>query len=133
MFVLLKIKMTESRKETRIVGIGVDIEKVERFNELKNDKKFLSRTYTEKELEYCFSDKNTAQHLAARFAGKEAVIKALSSFGKKIAFKDIEILNKKDKAPFINGIGGYKNIKTNISLSHNEDTAIAFVIAVSGE
>lgn len=124
--------MKENKNAGNLLGIGVDIESIERFRELRENKRFLSKVYTEKELEYCFSDQNTVQHLAARFAGKEATIKALSSLGKKIDFKDIEILNKKGVPCVDFSATKYINAEAKISLAHNEDNAIAFVV-VTGE
>ena len=61
--------------------IGIDIEDVSRFEnkEIDKDSKFLSRIFTQNELEYCFKNKNYAQSLSARYCAKEAVVKALSS------------------------------------------------------
>jgi holo-[acyl-carrier protein] synthase len=58
-------------------GIGVDIESIERFVKLDRakDSRFLAKIFTEKELDYCFKYKSPAEHLAVRYAGKEAVIK----------------------------------------------------------
>jgi len=112
-------------------GIGVDIENIDRFKRLYPfKKKFLNKIFTKRELEYCLKKNKFAHHLAVRYAGKEAVIKALSKFYRKsIFYKDIEITNSKKGFPickikrkFICGL----NIK--ISLSHCKDKAIAFVI-----
>ena len=76
----------------KILGIGVDIENVERFRwlNIKNDSRFLNKIYAKEELKYCFSKKNPAPHLAARFAGKEAVIKAMNGISnKKLSVNDI--------------------------------------------
>lgn len=119
----------------RIVGIGIDIVKIDRFSNinLEKDKKFLERLFTQKEIEYCFSRSNPSQHLATRFAGKEAVIKALDLNKKEllIEYKDIEILLNKYKKPFVNikqEKFDSKNIQIHISLSHSEDDGIAFAI-----
>ena len=63
-----------------MLGIGVDIEKISRFRNktLEKDEYFLKIIFTDKELEYSFSDSKSAQHLCARFFAKEATIKALS-------------------------------------------------------
>ena len=76
---------------------GLDIEEIERFKKYENDinSKFLNRIFTKNELDYCFSKKNPAQHLTARFCAKEASIKAIFSLeNKKLFFKQIEIINK---------------------------------------
>lgn len=108
-------------------SIGVDIETISRFSGLnkKKSKVFLSKIFTEKELDYCFSKKTAAQHLAVRFAAKEALIKAVSLFDKKkLSLNEIEIIKNNDGAPSVN-LRGY-DIK--ISLSHCEDKAVAFVL-----
>lgn len=112
------------------VNIGVDIENIDRFKTLNltKDTNFLKKVFTKKELEYCFSKTNPAQHLAARFAGKEAVIKALKTHNKPIRYNEIEIINRK-KVPLVR-IKNTKNIKAKISLSHCKEKAIAFAIAM---
>lgn len=114
------------------IGIGVDIENVDRFKKftLENDSAFLNKIYTKNELTYCFSKEVAYPHLAARFVGKEATIKALYSIGIKDTFyKNIEILNKQDGLPYIKLINNKNNnIQTKISLSHSADKSIAFVI-----
>lgn len=112
------------------LSIGADIEEISRFNKL--DKKILNKIFTEKELEYCFNKKNYSQHLAARFAGKEAVIKALSSFKEKINLNDIEILNNRGKIPTVK-LKNAKKYDIKISLSHNKNNAIAFVLISKGK
>ena len=59
------------------MGLGVDIEDIDRFRKLDlyEDKGFFSKIYTGDEISYCFSKDSPAQHLAVRFAGKEAVVK----------------------------------------------------------
>lgn len=111
------------------LSIGVDIEKISRFNkDSEKDVKFLNMIYTQKELEYCYSKKSFSQHLAARYCGKEAIVKALYGFGiKDVYYKDIEIINNSDGVP-IAKIEKYPHIKVKISLSHNKDTAVAYVI-----
>ncbi len=114
--------------------IGVDIEDIGRFAKLdfKNDRAFFEKIFTEKEIEYCVSKANPCRHFAARFAGKEAVIKALQMKG--VEYKDIEILNDLKGVPRVrvnlkNG-GGKINKCLRISLSHCKDKAIAFVVLI---
>ena len=115
------------------LGIGVDIETICRFNKCieQKDTLFLSKIYTKKELDYCLSKRSPAQHLAACFAGKEAAINALSfDTQKKYVPKDIEITHLKSGAPKIR-LRHTKNICMMISLSHCNDKAIAFAVALS--
>lgn len=112
-------------------GVGVDIENIERFRRLNvvKNKQFLEKIFTKKELNYCFSKTKPEQHLAARYAGKEAIVKALSNFGKaNIDYKKVEILNNKSSVPIVKINKGLGNLKIKISLAHCEDKAIAFAI-----
>ena len=108
-----------------IVNIGTDIEEVSRFENL--EKKVLERLFTPKEIEYCFSKKNIAQHLAARYSAKEAVFKALPF--DKIAFKKIQVLNDKSGAPIVTVKDRRANdLEFKISLSHTKKFAQAIVL-----
>ena len=118
---------------------GIDIIEVDRIKESieKQGDKFLNRVFTEKEIKYCESKKvQKYQSYAARFAGKEAVFKALSSLIDNkydVSWKDIEILNDEEGRPFVNIMGNLKEIvgaKVNIeiSLSHIQRIAVAEAI-----
>jgi len=109
-------------------SIGVDCEEVGRFREKANDKAFLKKIYTEREVHYCESKPNPEQHLAARFAGKEAVIKALQGLNMEVAFSQIEILNDNKGRPYVK-IQNLKNLEVKISLTHTRELAIAFALA----
>lgn len=119
-------------KKVNFLGIGVDIENIRRFQKLKPDKNkvFLNKIFTQKELDHCFSKKTAAPHLAARYAAKEAIIKALSNFSKTIVdYKKIEILNDKSGAPTGKvKTGSFRRLHTALSLSHCKDKAIAFTV-----
>ncbi len=114
------------------MNIGCDIEDISRFKDktLEKDAHFLNRVFTKKELDYCFKYKNPASHLCARFCAKEAVVKALSNiYDKIVPYNKIEILNFDNGAPYINIlIEEIKNKKLLVSLSHDKDKAIAFVV-----
>lgn len=118
-------------------GIGVDIERIDRFRELDyiENSSFLNKIFTKSELDYCFSKGSAAPHLAVRFAGKEAVIKALSSIGKvNLLFNEIEILNNENGVPMVrinNPV--LHNLQIYLSLSHCKDKAIAFATVIAGE
>lgn len=113
------------------LGVGIDIESIKRFKklDLKKDKIFLNRIYTVAELHYCYSKKNHHQHLAVRYAAKEAVFKALTQINNKspkIELNEIEILNVPPIANIKNRI--YKKFNIRISLSHSKDAAIAIAV-----
>ena len=115
-------------------GIGIDMESIGRFRKLDitDDKLFLSKIFTKKELEYCFSKKMPASCLAARYAGKEAIVKALSSIGKaNMDYRRLEIFNNEKGVPIarINN-ADFRNLQVRISLSHCDDKAVAFAVVI---
>lgn len=116
---------------------GVDIEEIFRFRELSlvKDINFLNKIYTKEELRYCFSKTDPSPHLAGRFAGKEAVFKALSGIGlKKISLKKIEILANIDGMPEVCLLGLDKcNFSISLSISHCKEWAVAFAIIMQYE
>ena len=114
------------------IKTGIDIIEVNRIKEAIQDldEKFLKRVYTNYEIEYCNSKNNMKyQHFAARFAAKEAIIKALSDLLKnkyELDWKDIEIINSKDGKPKLILHREIKNIASiDISLSHLKEYAVA--------
>lgn len=111
-----------------MLGIGVDIEDINRFNtySLEKDFDFLSTIYTQTELDYCFSQRKPAKHLAVRFCAKEAFIKALPITVDELKFNEISISNLDNGKPHIN-CSKFPNHKCHISLSHEKSKAIAFV------
>lgn len=119
------------------IRIGTDIIEISRIKRSieDTDNKFIERIYTNKEIEYCESRKSQKyQHYAVRFAGKEAVFKAISSMLKnkfEIDWKDIEILNDSSGRPYVNILKSKISEKINIdiSLSHCKEYAVANVIA----
>ena len=124
-----------------IKGLGVDIVSIERIKNLaiESRDKFLKRCYTDVEIAYCESvnpKSRKYEQYAVRFAAKEAVSKALGTGFVDFNFRDIEIVNLKSGKPVVNL---YKKAKItadaleistiHVSLSHESDKAIAFVIA----
>lgn len=111
-------------------SIGIDIEKVSRFQKGKIKSSFLKRIYTAEELRYCSNKAKPAEHLAGRFAAKEAVIKAMALLDKSpLAHKNIEIANDKFGIPsvFLKNQGNQK-YRFLLSISHTKDMAIAVVM-----
>ena len=124
-----------------IIGTGVDIVEISRIRQAANKwkDKFLDRVFTSNELNYSNGKKFMYQHLAARFAAKEAVLKAFGDSSiNKMEWKEIEIINNKDGRPIvrlkgeakrtINKRGVYDII---VSLSHTKNYAVANAILVS--
>ncbi len=117
-----------------IEGFGVDIVEVGRIKSAikKWGKKFLDKIYTKRELAYCKDKGAPEQHLAARFAAKEAVYKAFGGDGKTpILWTDVEILNERNGKPKVILKGNAKKIKQKrriskvvVSLSHTKNYAV---------
>lgn len=117
------------------IKTGIDIIEIERVKQSieETDGKFCERVYTEKEIEYCESKKiQKYQHYAARFAAKEAVLKAISQLLESkfdIEWKEIEILNDEDGRPYVNILKKGVNIDNiDISISHCKTYAVASVV-----
>lgn len=109
--------------------IGVDLTDIQRFIDLIDNKRVLQKIFTEQEILYCKNAKNPAQHFAARFAGKEAVIKAFYPYGVKLVPNQIEILNSTEGIPQVRLQGvTLDQYRIKISLSHSDETAVAFVM-----
>ena len=124
-----------------IIGIGVDLVKIDRIDKAGKDRQgFLERVFTDREREYCARQKYPAQHYAARFAAKEAVLKAIGtgwSAGTK--WTDMEVLHGEGGGPIVNLSGRVKDLidlkgvkQVLLSYSHDEGYAVAQVILVGG-
>jgi len=119
-----------------IKGLGTDLVEVSRMALKINKPKFLALAFTKSEINYCELKKNPAQHFAARFAAKEAYMKAIGTgWSNKANFKEIEVLNNEEGAPNINlysdslayfNQSKYKHIF--VTLTHTVGMASATVI-----
>lgn len=124
-----------------IIGSGLDIVEISRIRKAagKWNEKFLNRVFTENELNYSKNKRSSYQHLAARFAAKEAVLKAFGDASiKTIELKDIEIINNKDGKPIVRLVGRAKEAMLKrkkicdiiVSLSHTKNYAVANAILI---
>ena len=113
-----------------ISGIGIDMIEVARIEKLgSKSPRFLERVFTPAEIAYCSKKKNKYQHLAARFAAKEAFFKAL---GERMRWKDVELVNLASGKPTLK-LGGKRRWsfeRTHVSVSHLAEHALAVVILV---
>jgi holo-[acyl-carrier protein] synthase len=76
----------------RIIGTGIDLAEIERVGSLlAKYPRFAERCFTEHEREYAFRFAKPERRLAARFAGKEAVMKSMGTGWRRIRWRDIEI------------------------------------------
>ena len=127
----------------RIIGHGVDIIELAEFGALveRSGTMFLSRCFTAAELAYAGDGPNRCARLAARFAAKEAVLKAIGTgWTSGISWKDIEIVHHPSGAPSVNVSGVFARIAGksriacfHLSLSHTKALAMASVIAVGDD
>jgi holo-[acyl-carrier protein] synthase len=121
-----------------IVGTGIDIAEVPRIAQALNrhGERFLHRVYTEGEINYCDSKANRIERYAARFAAKEAAMKALGTgWNHGVRWRDIEVSRLPGGRPTIKFHGKAAEIAarlgmTNValSISHTSEQAIAQVI-----
>jgi holo-[acyl-carrier protein] synthase len=124
-----------------IVGTGVDIAEVgriktavERFGD-----RFLNRVFTPAEIQYCVGKPNAAERLAARFAAKEAGMKAIGTgLRHGVTWQDVEVLRVPGQRPVLKFDGKAAEFaarlgckRTHLSLSHTANQAIAHVILES--
>lgn len=116
-----------------ITGVGIDIIEVGRIkNSAEKNPRFLQRIFTPQEITSCQGKKNKYQHLAARFASKEAFFKAL---GKRIKWTDVELVNLTSGKPQLN-IKAKERFSfrcVHVSVSHLADYAAAVVILEAEE
>lgn len=110
------------------MSIGTDILYIPRLNKIiKNNKSFIKKVYTNKELEIANTLPNPLYFYATRFAAKEAIIKATNGL---YDLKEIEILKEKSGKPFAHIINN-ENIIIDLSLSFDNEYAIAFCIVTT--
>ncbi|HEY4843733.1 MAG TPA: holo-[acyl-carrier-protein] synthase [Terriglobales bacterium] len=121
-----------------IIGTGVDIAEVARIRESieRFGDRFLHRVFTEGEIDYCQRRANRFESYAARFAAKEAGMKALGTgWSHGVRWRDIEVVRPKGQRPTIQFHGeaagiaakiGTKNIA--LSITHTSEQALAHVI-----
>ena len=124
-----------------IVGTGIDIAEVPRIAQAlaRHGERFLHRVFTEGEIRYCDSKANRVERYAARFAAKEAAMKALGTgWSHGVRWRDIEVVRPKGQRPTIQFHGqaamfaeklGAKNVA--LSITHTREQALAHVILES--
>jgi holo-[acyl-carrier protein] synthase len=120
-----------------VVGIGTDLVDIDRMRRvLERTPSFVARVFTAGELELAAGRRDPAKPLAARFAAKEAVMKALGVGLGEVNLRDIEVVRAESGAPSIvlHGTAGEKAAALGVagfslSMSHTELVAHAMVIA----
>ncbi|MCX5680754.1 MAG: holo-ACP synthase [Candidatus Omnitrophica bacterium] len=112
-----------------ILGQGIDIIEVERISQAvaKWGDGFLKHVFTDQEIAYAKKRPFPDQHFAARFAAKEAVLKAIGE-NSDIGWKDIEIINQSSGKPSCILHNKDLNQKIFVSISHTKKYAVASAI-----
>ena len=120
----------------RIIGLGIDLADIERVGEvLRKYPRFAERCFTDHEREYAFRFAKPERRLAARFAGKEAVMKSMGTGWRRIRWTDVEITGggkptvklhgtARRRAEML-GITGFE-----VTITHTDKDAMVFAIAL---
>jgi holo-[acyl-carrier protein] synthase len=111
-----------------VLGIGVDIIEVARVQKaIERNPRFVDKVFTPTEIAYSEGKKTRYQHLAARFAAKEAFFKAI---GRRVSWTAMETVNVDSGQPFVHILSGedFGFSKAHLSLTHLADYAIAMVV-----
>jgi holo-[acyl-carrier protein] synthase len=126
-----------------IIGIGTDLAEVPRIRRsIENyGDRFLHRIYTERERAYSSRKANAAERFAARFAAKEAGMKAIGTgLRHGISWKDFEVVNEPSGRPTLVLSGVAKQIadrlgarRISLSLTHTAEMAFAVVVLEDGK
>ena len=123
-------------------GIGVDMLEIERMERvIARRPNFVRRVFTDEERAYCEKSARPAEHYAARFAAREAVLKALGTgFSGGIGLRDVSVSRDESGRPRVVLAGRAAEIARErgvheiaLSISHTRDVAVANAIAVTDD
>src|SRR5256885_250394 len=123
-----------------IVGVGTDIVECLRVGRMieQHGELFLNRVYTEREIRFCQARKRATEHFAARWAAKEAILKALGApWRRGMEWTDIEIRQEPGAVPQVLLAGATRDLAQNLriadvmlSMAHCRAYATAYAVAV---
>lgn len=126
-----------------VKGIGVDLVQIPRMRRVVErwQDRFLRRVFTAEEIAYCQKRRDPVPHLAARFAAKEAALKALGiGLRLGVSWRELEVRRERGQAPFVvlsgksrrigEALGGRRLL---LSLTHDGDYALAQCVLVGEE
>jgi holo-[acyl-carrier protein] synthase len=126
-----------------IRGIGIDLVRIPRMREViaRWEERFLRRVFTDGEIAYCRARRDPVPHFAARFAAKEAGLKALGTgLRLGIAWRELEVRREPGRAPALVLSGRSREIglarggrRMLLSLTHDGDYALAQAVLVDEE
>jgi len=122
-----------------VVGIGIDVVEIARIRRLMErwQDRFLRRVFTDQELAYALGRHDPAEHLAARFAAKEATLKALGTgLSMGVRWREMEVRRARGQPPTLAlsgrtaALGEARGIRRfHVSLTHDGGLAVAQVLA----
>jgi holo-[acyl-carrier protein] synthase len=120
-----------------VSGLGVDLAEIDRVRHLlhKYGERFKARCFTDHEWEYAHRYPDPSARLAARFAGKEAVMKSLGAGWRRIHWRDVEITG--GGAPRVNLSGTAARraemigvTRVLVTITHTDDRALVFAMSL---
>jgi holo-[acyl-carrier protein] synthase len=118
-------------------AVGIDVIEIERVKKVleRHPERFLKRVFTPEEVAFC---RGRVPELAARFAAKEAVMKALGTGARGLAWREIEVLPNRRGKPliYLHGAARQRGEKiglrgVDVSLTHSHELAIAAVVGAA--
>jgi holo-[acyl-carrier protein] synthase len=121
------------------MAVGVDVILISRVQKVleRHPRRFLERVFTPEEVAFC---RGRTPELAARFAAKEAIMKALGTGARGLAWREIEVLPNRRGKPlvYLHGQARQRGEKIgvrglDVSLTHDSDLAIAVVVGMADE
>jgi holo-[acyl-carrier protein] synthase len=126
-----------------VKGIGVDLTVISRMREVLGrwDERFLRRVFTDEEIAYCRRRRDPVQHFAARFAAKEATLKALGTgLSMGVRWRELEVRRERGQAPTMVLSGRSRDLahargggRVLLSLTHDGDYAMAQAMLLAAE
>jgi len=120
----------------RILGLGVDLADIERVGAvLRRYPRFAERCFTEHEREYAFRFASPERRLAARFAGKEAVMKSMGTGWRRIRWQDVEITGGGKPTVLLTGTAARRAdmlgvTEIMVTITHTDTSALVMAVAV---
>lgn len=120
----------------RIIGLGVDLADISRVERVfQKYPRFIDRCFTEHEKEYALRFANPSRRLAARFAGKEAVMKSMGTGWRRIRWTDIEITGGGKPTVRMTGNAAVRArmlgiTEVLVTITHTDDTAMVMAVSV---
>lgn len=123
----------------RILGLGVDLAEIERIGAvLVKYPRFAERCFTEHERDYAFRFARPERRLAARFAGKEAVMKSLGTGWRRIRWQDIEITGGGKPTVNMSGTAARRAemlgvTEVLVTITHTDTSALVMAVSVGDQ